>query len=126
MQASQSRSHARATFFATVPTQEIVPVTTERHESSIAGIFVIGDATGTPLVKVAAQHGREVIQYLNTWDAATDSGAGDRPLDVVIIGGGPGGIAAAIEANRQGFRYVLLERGKLASTIAGFPPGKMV
>jgi len=124
MQASQSRSHNKASYFATVPTQEIVPVTNERHESSVSGIFVIGDATGTPLVKVAAQHGRDAVQYLTK--AGDVSESGDRPLDVVIIGGGPGGIAAAVEANRQGFRYVLLERGQLASTIAGFPPGKMV
>ncbi|WP_413431697.1 NAD(P)-binding domain-containing protein [Crateriforma spongiae] len=124
MQASHSRSNNTATYFATVPTQEIVPVTTDRHESSVSGIFVIGDATGTPLVKVAARQGREVVQHLTKSDSA--SGFGDRPLDVVIIGAGPGGIAAAVEAKRQGFRYVLLERGQLASTIAGFPPGKMV
>ncbi|TWU06139.1 NAD(P)-binding domain-containing protein [Stieleria varia] len=124
MQTSRSRSRNKATYFATVPTQEIVPVTNDRHESSVSGIFVIGDATGTPLVKVAAQHGREVVQYLAKSDAASDPA--DRPLDVVIIGAGPGGISAAVEAKRQGFRYVLLERGQLASTIADFPLGKMV
>src|SRR6056297_2931437 len=124
MSTSQDRSTRRSSYFATVPVQEIVPVTSERHESSVPGIFVIGDATGTPLVKVAAQHGREVVQYLKKSDAISDTG--DPPLDVVIIGAGPGGIAAAVEAKRQGLRYVLLERGKLASTIAGFPPGKMV
>lgn len=124
MSTSQDHSTRRSSYFATVPVQEIVPVTSERHESSVPGIFVIGDATGTPLVKVAAQHGREVVQYLKKSDAASETG--DRPLDVVIIGAGPGGIAAAVEANRQGFRYVLLERGRMASTIADFPPGKMV
>ena len=51
-------------YFATVPPQEILPIVNSRYESSVRGIFVIGDVTGLPLVKVAANQGREVIENL--------------------------------------------------------------
>ena len=48
-------------YFATVPPQEILPIVDGRYESSVKGLFVVGDVTGLPLVKVAANQGREVI-----------------------------------------------------------------
>ena len=47
-------------------------------------------------------------------------------LDLVIVGGGPAGISAAIEAEKLGWKYVVLERSKIASTVRSFPPGKKV
>ena len=48
-------------YFATVPPQEILPIVNTRYESSVRGIYVIGDVTGLPLVKVAANQGVDVI-----------------------------------------------------------------
>jgi thioredoxin reductase (NADPH) len=42
-------------------------------------------------------------------------------FDVVIVGGGPAGMAAAIAAKQQGLRYVVLERGVLVNSILRFP-----
>ena len=53
-------------------------------------------------------------------------GADDERLDLVIIGGGPAGLSAAVEAEKRGLKYVLIERNKVVSTIRGFPPGKKV
>ncbi len=123
-------------YFATVPPQEILPIVNSRFESSVKGIFVIGDVTGLPLVKVAANQGVEVIAKTIGPAAATRSAAthsvdkkatsNDDRLDLVIIGGGPAGISAAIEAEKRGLKYVVLERNKVASTVRSFPPGKKV
>ncbi|MEO7084539.1 MAG: YpdA family putative bacillithiol disulfide reductase [Gemmatimonadaceae bacterium] len=45
----------------------------------------------------------------------------DAAVDVVIVGGGPCGLAAAISASRAGLRAVVLEGGSLVSTISHYP-----
>ncbi|HWG84983.1 MAG TPA: YpdA family putative bacillithiol disulfide reductase [Deinococcales bacterium] len=42
-------------------------------------------------------------------------------LDVAIVGGGPVGLAAAIEAKRQGLTYQVLEKGCIANSIFEYP-----
>ena len=42
-------------------------------------------------------------------------------FELVIIGAGPVGLAAAIEAKRIGINYVVLEKGFLANSIYNFP-----
>src|SRR5437016_1359231 len=42
-------------------------------------------------------------------------------LDAVIVGAGPSGLAAAIEAKRYGLRYVVLEKGGITNSILHFP-----
>ena len=112
-------------YFATVPAQEILPIVDSRFESSVKGLFVVGDVTGLPLVKVAANQGREVIEKME--DSQLFVGSKEREgLDLAIVGGGPAGISAAIECEKRGLKYVLLERSQLASTVRTFPKGKKV
>jgi thioredoxin reductase len=52
----------------------------------------------------------------------------DKTYDVVIVGGGPAGVAAAYLSHKAGFNYLLLEQGKsifqgIANT---YPQGKQV
>lgn len=41
--------------------------------------------------------------------------------DLIIIGGGPSGIAAAIEASKSNLTYTILEKGYLVNSIYNFP-----
>lgn len=45
----------------------------------------------------------------------------ERDVDLVIVGGGPTGLACAIEAGRRGLSCLVLERGTLVNTIVGYP-----
>ena len=116
---------AAGRYFSTVPAQEILPIVNARYESSVPGIYVIGDVTGLPLVKVAANQGVDVITRMEA-DGAFRGHPDEDRLDLVIIGGGPAGLSAAIEAHKRGLRYVVLERSQVASTVRSFPPGKKV
>lgn len=42
-------------------------------------------------------------------------------VDVAIIGGGPSGLAAAIECTKKGLSYVVVEKGSLVDAIRRFP-----
>src|SRR5580765_5060218 len=42
--------------------------------------------------------------------------------DLIIIGAGPSGLSAAIEAKKLGLEYQVLEQGTLVNSIYRFPP----
>ncbi|HSJ69672.1 MAG TPA: YpdA family putative bacillithiol disulfide reductase [Anditalea sp.] len=44
-----------------------------------------------------------------------------KKLDVLIIGGGPIGIACGIEATKKGLDYIILEKGTLTNSLFNYP-----
>jgi thioredoxin reductase (NADPH) len=44
-----------------------------------------------------------------------------QPLDLLIIGAGPTGLSCAIEAEKKGLNYLVLEKGLLVNSIFRFP-----
>lgn len=49
------------------------------------------------------------------------SAAGQVPRDVLVVGGGPVGLACALEASRRGLTHVVLEKGALLNTLVNWP-----
>jgi thioredoxin reductase (NADPH) len=45
----------------------------------------------------------------------------DQTLDIIIIGGGPIGLACAMEAEKAGFSYLILEKGCLVNSLFHYP-----
>ena len=46
-------------------------------------------------------------------------------LDIVVVGGGPVGLACGIAAHRAGYSYLILEKGCLVNSIYNFPRNMM-
>lgn len=42
-------------------------------------------------------------------------------LDLIIIGGGPIGIACGLEAKKQGLRYLIIEKGPIVNSLFNYP-----
>ncbi|MGE0682393.1 MAG: NAD(P)-binding domain-containing protein [Candidatus Binatia bacterium] len=95
--------------------------TDERYESNIPGLFLAGDVTGRGgLIKKAINQGDTVARYI----ADRKPPIADAQYDVIIVGAGPAGLCAALEAQRKNLRYALFERTTVASTIQDFPRDK--
>ncbi len=114
-----------------VPTGEVerYPEINEHGETSVKGIFIVGDLTGIPLLKLAAESGKKVVDYFigdKEFDSQRKNNTDTDVYDVVIVGAGPAGIAAGIEAYKNNLNYVILESAKKWNTIINFPKGKPI
>ncbi|HLT36218.1 MAG TPA: NAD(P)-binding domain-containing protein [Enhygromyxa sp.] len=90
-----------------------------------ARVYLAGDVTGLPLIRNAINQGAHAVSAIAaslTTDPRKDSDA----YDLIIIGAGPAGISAALEAERLRLRYLVLEQDSAAASIRSFPRGKLV
>jgi NosR/NirI family transcriptional regulator, nitrous oxide reductase regulator len=101
------------------------PTLDDRNESSVRGLYVIGDLAGAPVIKLAMAQGYDVIDHISALPELKERPMGDT-LDVLIVGAGASGLNAALRAQERGLKYVLIEKSKIANTIENFPEGKWV
>jgi putative YpdA family bacillithiol system oxidoreductase len=94
----------------------------EHNETNIPGLFLIGEVVGAALIKKAVNQGDQAVRYIFNRKPRS----ADAPYDVIIVGAGPAGLGAGLEAKRLGLRYLLVERATLASTIRDYPRDKAV
>ncbi|MGH9613654.1 MAG: FAD-dependent oxidoreductase, partial [Bryobacteraceae bacterium] len=99
------------------------PVINDRFESSVRGIYVIGDLAGAPVVKIAMEQGYAVARTIAARVRNTRKTGG---YDVIIAGAGAAGLNAALEAQGLGLQVLVLEKGQIANTINDFPEGKWI
>lgn len=104
-------------------TVERLPSVREDGTTNVPGLWVVGDLTGIPLLKFAADSGAKAARAVA---ADLKTGRDSGMTDVAIIGGGVSGIAAAIEARRLGLSYVVYEATRPFSTVANFPKQKPI
>ncbi len=102
-----------------------LPETDEKFESTKAGIFIIGELGGMGLIKNAIRQGLDVAETLKARAPKLKAGAPDA-VDVLIVGAGPSGIAAAVGCTQAGLSYAALEQGTVGGTVANYPRGKVV
>jgi len=100
------------------------PLVDAHHESSVPGLYVVGDLTGAPVIKYAMAQGYEVIEHIAQ---QPDARANNPDLyDVIVVGAGAAGLNAALAAKEKGLRCLGLEKNKVANTIEDFPEGKWI
>lgn len=105
------------------------PELKNKFETSTPGLYCIGDLTGVPLIKLAAESGHEIIERLAD-DASFQSdrrkfGSADI-YDLIIVGAGPSGMAACLRAQERGIRLLVIESSRKFTTINNFPTGKPI
>ena len=91
--------------------------------TNVPGCYIIGDVSGTPLIKNAANEGSDVIKHIAT-ELKTLSPEPRAEFEVAIIGIGPGGLSATVTANQLGLKYIGIERDKVLATIVAYPKNK--
>jgi thioredoxin reductase/ferredoxin len=112
----------------TAANRVMVPELDASFQSNVRGLFIVGELGGRGLIKNAINEGKlaveQVCRELPPGEPRTD-GAADA-VDVAIIGSGPAGLSAGLEALRQGLSYVVLEQGSLSDTVRKYPRHKLL
>ena len=105
-------------------TVEPFPDVDEDGGTGTPGLFVIGDLSGIPLLKFALDSGARAIDRIAR-ELPPGKPAPDA-LDLVIVGGGVSGMAAALEARARGMRFEVVETTEPFFTIVNFPKRKPI
>jgi thioredoxin reductase (NADPH) len=99
------------------------PIRYKTYMTNVPGCYVIGDVSGTPLIRNAVKEGVEVIQYIR--EELNDAPPEPKTkLPVIIIGIGPAGLSAVLAAKQQNLEFVGLEQRNVLAVIKGYPSNK--
>jgi thioredoxin reductase/NAD-dependent dihydropyrimidine dehydrogenase PreA subunit len=99
-----------------------IPRLAPDFQTNVPGIFVAGELGGMGLIRNAVEQGRQAIDSIRSLPGI---GRGAH-LDVVIVGGGPAGIAASLAARAHGLRAVTLEQESVGGSVMHYPRRKLV
>ncbi len=114
---------------------EVLPEVREDFSTAVPGLYVVGDLAGVPLFKFSADSGARAVRTIladprfqaRPAPDAMDSMAGvEPPWDLVIVGAGVAGMSAALEAERAGLRFLVVESAQPFSTVHNFLRGKPI
>lgn len=109
-------------------TVEKLPVVGESGLTNVAGVRVVGDLSGVPLLKFSSETGTQAVRAILA-EPSFPKERGEKSegvYDLAIIGAGVSGISAAMEAEKAGLSYLLIEASEPFSTVANFPKGKPI
>ena len=102
-----------------------IPRIKKNFETNVPGVFIVGELGGMGLIKNAFEQGKQCLEYLlKDYYPITDKN--NQVYDLVIVGAGPGGISASIEAKKHGLNFVTLEREDIGGTVRYYPRKKLV
>jgi thioredoxin reductase/Pyruvate/2-oxoacid:ferredoxin oxidoreductase delta subunit len=99
-----------------------LPHVKQNFETNVPGIYIAGELGGMGLIKNSVEQGKQAVNNI----VKAVSKAKETEYDLVIIGAGPAGISASLEAKRQGLKAITLEQSTLGGTVFSFPRSKIV
>jgi thioredoxin reductase/NAD-dependent dihydropyrimidine dehydrogenase PreA subunit len=99
-----------------------LPVLNPNFETNVPGVFIAGELGGMGLIRNALNQGVQAVQAI----AKRGNTAPTKRLDVLIVGAGPAGMAAALTAKSLKLSYRCVEQDSLGGCVYKYPRGKLV
>lgn len=98
-----------------------VPVTDEFFQTGVPGVYVAGELGGIGLIRNSMRQGMQCIDAIAAMPRSRNG-----KYDVVIIGAGPAGLGATLQAAEKKLRYLTLEQDDIGGTVLKYPRRKVV
>ncbi len=106
-----------------IKTRPDIPVVDDNNQSNIPGLFIAGELAGLSLIRNAIDQGRRVIEKIAE---NNNRSANENIYDVIIIGAGPAGLTASLNAIKNKLSYLLIDQQAPGGTILQYPRHKLV
>ena len=99
-----------------------LPHVTPNFESNVEGIYIAGEMGGMGLIKNAFEQGKQAVQNLTK----SIKNNVETNYDLIIVGSGPAGISASLQAKKNNLKFLTLDQDSLGGTVYSFPRAKIV
>ena len=99
-----------------------IPILDKNFQTSVPGLYIAGELSGISLIRNAINHGKMVVNAVSTMEKSSDK----EILDLLIVGFGPAGLSAALQATSQKLNYLVIDQQQPGGTIRQYPRQKLV
>ncbi len=99
-----------------------LPHVNQYFETNVKGIYIAGEIGGMGLIRNAVEQGKQAVDNL----VKGISAKGKFEYDLIVVGAGPAGISATLQAKKHGLKTLTLEQDSLGGTVYTFPRAKIV
>ncbi len=100
-----------------------IPLMNEYNETVVPNLYIAGELGGFALIKNAIAQGAQVVEHIASLpQRSTDA----EIYDVIIVGAGPTGMSAALNAVKHKLSYLVLDQQGAGGTILQYPRKKIV
>ncbi len=100
-----------------------LPHVNQFFESNVEGIYIAGELGGMGLIKNSVEQGRQAVENIAK---AGKKHHAEAMYDLIIIGAGPAGISASLNAKKHHLNSLTLEQDTLGGAVFTFPRSKIV
>ena len=99
-----------------------LPHVNQYFETNVKGIFIAGEIGGMGLIKNAVEQGKQAVDNL----IRSLKKESKHEYDLIVVGAGPAGISATLQAKKHGLKVLTLEQDSLGGTVYTFPRKKII
>jgi thioredoxin reductase (NADPH) len=99
-----------------------LPHVDQTLESNVPGVYICGEMGGMGLIKNAVEQGKQAVDNM----AKTINKKTEADYDLIVVGAGPAGISASLQAKKLKLKTITFEQDSLGGTVYTFPRSKIV
>ncbi|MCF8241235.1 MAG: NAD(P)-binding domain-containing protein [Melioribacteraceae bacterium] len=99
-----------------------LPHVSQEYETNVPGMYIAGELGGMGLIKNAVEQGKQAVDNIVRKKVERNN----NEYDLVIVGAGPAGIAASLNAKKHGLKFITIDQETLGGTVFSFPRAKVV